>query len=142
MQATSEITFVEDLLTKNQHFPEPLPVDEVQRIAASAWKYKMDDRLLVPDCRTGFLDLQELTVLSANPSASVLLAYLRAHHSADHNFAVAARGIADSGALQMDRKTINRAREFLIENQFIEQVKTGGWIAGKRQPHQFRFLRR
>lgn len=126
------------MVRSDRPLAEPLSADEVQRIAGSAWKYKTERRLLLSGSRTGFLKLQEITVLSANPSASVLLAYLRAHHSTDHIFAVAARGIAESGVLQMDSKTIYRARDFLIEHQFLEPVSVGKWISGKRPPHQFR----
>ena len=140
-QATSEESFIEGLLIRNERIPDPLPASEVQRIAASVWRYKVEGRLCVPGSRTGFLNLQEITALSTNTSALALLAYLRAHHSADHVFAVSPHGIADSGVLQLDHRTIRRARNFLIENRFLERVTTGGWISGKQKPHQFRLSR-
>lgn len=133
-----EARLTEYLLLENAHLDEPLPVAEVQKICNNIWRYKIEDRLLSPGCRTGFLELHEITVLSASPSASILLAYLRAHHSTDHIFAVSPRGIADSGALRMAAKTIRRARDFLIEHKFLEEVPASKWISGKRQPNQFR----
>lgn len=129
---------IENLLLENARLDEPLLVAEVQKICNNIWRYKIADRLLPHGSRTGHLNLQEINVLSAYPSASILLAYLRAHHTTDHIFAVSTHGIAESGALQMAPKTIKRARDYLIEYKFLEEVPAQKWILDKRQPDQFR----
>lgn len=142
LSSGDEARLLETLLAENGCFAEPMPVAEVQKICANVWQYKTEGRMLATGGQTGFIDLQDIAVLSANPSASVLLVYLRAHHSPDHTFAVSPHGIAESGALQMAPKTIRRARDFLIENHFIEEVSASKWTSGIQQPAQFGFSQR
>ncbi len=140
-QFEDEGRFLKRLFAENQCFGEPLAPTEVTKIAASVWGMKRDGRLLGDGDRVGFMSLEETKALSANPSALVLLSYLRSHHPSDHVFAVVPEAISKSGALLMSTNTIRAARQVLLDQDLLEFVAEGGrGPTGRQQPNQYRLI--
>ena len=103
---------------------EPMPAAVVQAKAASAWRYKTQGRLMVSGTRAALMDLDAIERCLGHPVAFLLLAYLRSHHNAAHEFAVVPEALA--AALGQSHNTIRKARDKLVQAGFLTLERSGG----------------
>ena len=62
--------------------------------------------------------------------------YLKSSHGPDHEFAISPLGLVK--VLPWSHPTIAKARDFLVDNGFLEQTHMGG---ADGTPHRFKFTR-
>jgi DNA-binding XRE family transcriptional regulator len=117
---------------------EPLPPAEVAKTASSAWGYEQHgDNWAGQEART-VTPKTEFDILQQNLNAFGLLTKLRLEHGArPQPFAVSPEAMAKNEVLTgwRDKRRYQKARDWLIENGFLEQAHIGGRAAG--DPHLF-----
>ena len=130
--------------TVNEHdFDEPLPSVEVEKTLRSAWQYEIAGHNWVG--RTGGMiqiSGHELDILAPFPDAFVFFAFLRCRHGrSELPFAISPKAMADAQSVPRwtDHRRYRRARDRLVELDFLERVHEGGSRRG--DPHLFRFRR-
>lgn len=122
----------------NDGFATPLPGDEVVKVAASAWRYKEQDRLFVPGGEaTAVIFHSDVEHLWNQPLALKLLIHLRMVHSW-RNGAEFTLALATAESLGVSPKTFRAARDMLVERYFLEITHPGG--KGKNDPPRARLL--
>jgi len=95
--------------------------------ALSAWRYKVEGRLMVSGTRAALMDLDAITRCSGNPVAFMLLAYLRSHHDTEHLFAIVPAAVAR--ILGQSHNTVRKARDRLIDAGYLTLERSGGGIS-------------
>ena len=134
---SEEDQYIQRVLQENTKFAEPMSEDEVLSIAHRVWGWKCDGRLFVAGDRPGFIRTSEERELFSNRSALALLVYIRGNHTARHVFAVVPEAIAPE--LFMASSTAWRARDFLVEQGYLEKVRNGVRKKdGRMSPNQYR----
>lgn len=128
------------LLILNGGFAEPLPRHEVERIAASATRYKLEDRLWLPGCEArAQVTASELKELGGNAAAVLLLMRLRAAQGCRNGDAFPlANALADSLGWGLPR--FRKALSFLVDQGFLVRTHIGG--KGPHDPPRYRLLKR
>jgi len=134
---TTETELMEAVLAENSKMAEPLPVAVAQAKAASAWRYKIQGKLLAPGSKVALGSQDELLQCTAYPPAFVLLAYLRCNHAAGRaEFAVVPDAIANT--LSQSPMTVRRARDWLLRVGLLTLVRPSRAVGrGKATPHLY-----
>jgi DNA-binding XRE family transcriptional regulator len=118
---------------------EPLPLAEVAQIASSAWGYEQRGENWAGREARDINRRSEFDILQQNPDAYVLWTNIKIEHGARREpFAVSPEAMAKNEVLAgwRDKRRYRRARDWLLENGFLEQIHNGGRAAG--DPHLFR----
>jgi Bifunctional DNA primase/polymerase, N-terminal/Primase C terminal 1 (PriCT-1) len=140
--AKSQADLLAQLRKANAELASPLPDSEVQRAVASAWGYKMADRLMVPGGESSIiLPAASIARLLAagETDGMALLALLRKHHSGRRNtFAASPEAMADARLIgSWNKRRYREATRKLCEVGELVQVSKGG--KGKHTPSLYRF---
>lgn len=117
--------FIEDVFKFNQLFNDPLGIEEVNKTLDSVWKYKQENRLLIPGCEAAaIIRRNEFEKLSDSPQALKLLTKLRLEHGWRNGgkFALTA---ATAKTLNINFRTFHKARKKLIDEGFIDVINPG-----------------
>lgn len=120
---------IDALANLNQAFPEPLSHTEVLKTVTSAWKTHCEGKNWCGQEQKAAISVGEAAQLFPCPDALALLVHLRLSHGArqERSFALSAKAMSKTGPLAgWDRRRIERARQFLIERRFLEQLRVGG----------------
>jgi hypothetical protein len=130
------------LLINERDCEPPLPWNEAAKIAASAWKKHSSGNNWVGQGRRAVVPEAILTALGDSPEALVLWAHLRLRHEGLRTkFAVSPKAMAEAGCIAgWSAKRYRRARDVLVERDFLRQEHEGG--RGTRDPHLFAFVDR
>ncbi|RMC35371.1 bifunctional DNA primase/polymerase [Paracoccus alkanivorans] len=110
-------------LTWTSAFPEPLPPQEAEACARSAWGYETTGRnylgLKKPQLTKGDKIMDDL--LDA-PRALVLLQMFQRWHRTRPFFAIAPRAMSEAGTPPWPRRQIEHARDVLMDRGYIVEV--------------------
>lgn len=122
----------------NQQFAEPLPSEEVLSCARSAWKYKMEGRLMVPGGEaTAVVFKSDMDHLWDEPLALALLIRLRIANGF-RNGAPFPLSQEIAKSMNVSPPTYRAARDVLVQRSFLEIIHPGG--KGKNDPPIVRLL--
>lgn len=114
-----------------------LPRDEVERTAASAWKWQIEGCNGFAGDQYVKLTFQELGVLETSPDGHYLFAYLkRQHWGREFVIANEMRNHLPCGSWSLPR--FQAARKFLLDNRLIQQLRPAQKRVG---PALFQFRR-
>jgi hypothetical protein len=114
-----------------------LPRDEVERTAASAWKWQIEGSNGFAGDQYVKLTFDELGVLETSPDGHYLFAYLkRQHWGREFVIANEMRNHLPCGSWSLPR--FQAARKFLLDNQLIQQLRPAQKRVG---PALFQFRR-
>lgn len=125
---------MEKVMKVNAAYPEPLPMEEVFRIIASAWDKETSGQNWVGGKGRASLTVDEILGFTGGINDLRLLLYLKANHGQRAvPFAIAQEAVAKTfgTARQNISVTINR----LIAQGRLRRVYTGG--RGKGDPHKY-----
>jgi hypothetical protein len=138
MSCATEAELVEAVLAENSKMAEPLSIAVAHAKAASAWRYKIEGRLLIPGSRVALGSKDELLQCKDYPPAFLLLCYLRCSHAVGAApFAVVPDGI--SHVLSLSPMTIRKARDWLLRVELLTLVCKGRAIERRRSsPNLYR----
>jgi Bifunctional DNA primase/polymerase, N-terminal/Primase C terminal 1 (PriCT-1) len=133
------------LMLANSGLDEPLPPQEVERIAFSAWKYQATGKNWVGGEARAIIPRRAMSALMEaknGPDALALLVTLQHEHGAraahGEVFAIAPHAMASSRVLGCwSASRIRNARDTLLDRGFISRVHRGG--RGPHDPAQYRF---
>jgi hypothetical protein len=136
------------LMTINDGLAEPLPKNEVMRLATSAWGYEATGANWVAQAPRAVLEedtVKQLTMADDGADAMLLFANLRVAHGARHcrgePFAISPANMAKARTIPpWSPGRIPKARQALIELGFLIEVHRGG--GGPGDPSLFRFIER
>ncbi len=122
----------------------PLPDAEVQHIARNAWRYKMEDRLMVPGAGSAILLpsalIARLQDAGEADAALLLLTALRAHGRTGKPFALSPLAMERARLIgSWDKRRYRNARKRACDLGELVQVAVGG--KGKHDPALYRFAR-
>jgi len=126
------------MMEANAQFAEPLPIDEVRKIACSIWRYKTEGRLMIGGGEaTAVIFKSDTAHLWDQPLALVLLVKLRLAHGwrDGGEFALS---LATAETLGVSPKTFRAARDALVSRRFLQITYPGG--RGKSDPPRARLM--
>jgi len=136
--ARTQEELVEMVAHANKQFAEPLPSDEVLSCARSAWKYKMEGRLMVPGGEaTAVVFKSDMDHLWDEPLALALLIRLRIANGY-RNGAPFPLSQEIARSMNVSPPTYRAARDILAQRNFLEIIHPGG--KGKNDPPIVRLL--
>jgi hypothetical protein len=135
---------IDDLIDKALHIndsnlEEPLPAAEVEKIAHSAWDYDQRGGNWVGREARAVIDRSTFEILQQNPDAYVLWTKLKFEHGARKEpFALCLEAMGKGEVIRgwRDKRRYRKARDWLVEQGFLDQIHLGGRAAG--DPHLFR----
>lgn len=118
-------------------FDTPLPYPEIRKMVNWLWKQKEAGELFPPGGEARAV-LPQSVLRQLPPDAIKLLGILKCAHGArpDKLFALVPKAMSKSLGICAHR--ITRARQFLLDHGYVEQVGPRG---GKGRPTQYRFRR-
>lgn len=129
MASATEVKLIEAVLIENSRMAEPLPDVVARAKAASAWRYKVEGRLLGQGARIALGTCDEVLLCASYPPAFTLLAYLRCNHaSSRREFAVPPNALGP--ILSQSPMTTRKARDWLIRAGFLILKRQGKPGAG------------
>lgn len=136
--ATSQEELIQMVSHANRQFADPLPADEVLSVSNSAWKYKMQNRIMVGGGEaTAVVFQSDIDHLWNEPNALMLLTRLRLANGWRNGepFPLAS---AFAESMDMSIPTFRSARDVLVDRYFLEIMHPGG--RGKNDPPLVRLL--
>ena len=120
--------------TRNDSCQVPLPRKEVERLAASAWKYEQDGRNLVGRCKAVLMPHSMIDgLMYEDPDAFLLLVRLQRHHW-NREFAIANAMANTMPGGGWPRKRLAAARAKLEDRSLVKIVMP----KGRRVPALYR----
>lgn len=136
--ARTQEELIEMVAHANKQFAEPLPDAEVLSCARSAWKYKMEGRLMVPGGEaTAVVFKSDMDHLWDVPLALTLLMRLRLAHGY-RNGAPFPLSQEIAKSMNVSTPTYRAARDVLAQRNFLEIMHPDG--KGKNDPPIVRLL--
>lgn len=120
----TEQELVAAVLAENAKMVEPLTTTIAMQKVAQAWKYKMHGKLIVAGDRAAVMELHTINICQGRPGSFMLLAYLRSHHPAAHEFAIVPEAIALS--IGLSPNTIRKDRDWLVAAGLLILIRRGG----------------
>lgn len=122
--------------THNMSFVPQLSDAEVTRAARSAWGYEVKGMNMSGRGQFAIVTLSEADNLTDDPDAFTLLIFLRAHHSATHQFAVAIEALTRRLKWKTPQRVRN-ARDRLVERGYLICLHRGGRWPGDAGTFEF-----
>jgi hypothetical protein len=117
----------------------PLPMEEIRRIAASAWRCQQLGRNWVGSAGVTRITTEEGQRLRSVGALALLVCLRRNHGSRRGDFAISPRAMAEAGVVwDLGERAIRRARDELIEAGLLELSHRGG--NGPRDPSRYRLV--
>lgn len=135
LDALLDVAFTVD----DSSLEEPLPPAEVAKTASSAWDYERRGENWVGREAKAVVNRSTFETFQQNPDAYVLWTKLVMEHGARKEaFAMPPAAMAKNEVIAgwRDKRRYRKARDWLVEEGFLEQLHTGGRAAG--DPHLFR----
>ena len=122
------------LILNESHCNPPLDHREAVKVVNSAWRYQITGQNFIGGERRVFMEITELERLAGCPDAVLMLLKLReAHLLSAEPFAVSPKGMSAARVLaRWDARRIRRARNHLLNERLLVQVRAGG--RGKHDP--------
>jgi Primase C terminal 1 (PriCT-1)/Bifunctional DNA primase/polymerase, N-terminal len=104
---------------------EPLPLEEIRNLAASAWRYQQEGRNFIGGGGNMVVNtFDEIDAIAAtNPDAYALLSILRRYHFGHDHFALA-NAMAEK--LKWTLSRFRAARDCLVSQRVLRRVRKGG----------------
>ena len=135
------------LATINDEFPEPLLIQEVTKIAASAWEYETTEKNWVGGGARAQLEasmVRQLSMAQNGPDALLLFAQLQLAHGARQSrgksFAVSPAAMSTARIIgSWGPGRYRNAHQTLIDLGVLSQIHKGGH--SPHDPSLFRFVR-
>jgi len=137
LAAAANLSNHADLLAEarasNNEFAEPMSDDEVQKVVGNVWRYKEEDRLLIPGCESSFVLRDSLVERCLQcPDALALLAKVKKLHGSKGGAPFALPEATGPQIMGWSRNRFRRARDHLISIGELHVVRAGE--QGRRQP--------
>ena len=141
-------TLVDVVATINEGLPEPLAMNEVARLATSAWGYETTGRNWIGGRARVQLEtamVERLSMAQNGPDALLLLARLQTAHGARQSrgepFAISPKAMSADRIIGLwGPRRYREARQTLVELGFLRQIHKGGH--SPHDPSLFRFVDR
>jgi len=139
-QAATQVQLLGAVTAANLAFDEPLGSAEVSSVTASAWRYRMQGRLMISGSEaSAIISSSELDRLRSRPIALVLLVTLRQVHGW-RNGEPFVLSNATAERVGCSRPTLSATRRILARLGYIEILHEGG--RGKGDPPIVRLIGR
>ncbi len=131
---------VASLMDVNRNMCDPpLSIEEIRRIAASAWRYEQIGQNWVSSAGVTRITTEEGQRLRTAAALALLVCLRRNHGSRAADFAISPRAMATAGIVwDLGERAIRQARDELIEAGLLELTHRGG--KGPGDPSRYRLV--